>query len=168
MLLSRALAVDRIDWPGLLVVVGRDGCGRPEVAIARDFPIVVEIVEHGELQRALVMVGRDTCAIQSQGKIAVAHPQVAQHLVVGAVLLYDLDDMFDGRGALSKANSNGIAPEQIVPLDAVGEFSKLTERLRNPEPCHGSNKQARSIGRFLVSALPIELASAVWNTDYDG
>src|SRR2546428_949180 len=46
-----ALFAAIIDLPGLLVVVTGDGGGRPEMTITEDFPTVVEVIQHAELQR---------------------------------------------------------------------------------------------------------------------
>src|SRR5579872_4715212 len=49
--------------PDLFVVVGGDGGGRPEVAVAGNLSAIVKIVEHTELQRELVLVRRDVFAV---------------------------------------------------------------------------------------------------------
>src|SRR5208337_3421011 len=54
------------DGPRLLVVVGGSRSSRPDVAVAGDLSAVVEIVEHSELERELVLVGSDVFAIHRQ------------------------------------------------------------------------------------------------------
>ena len=57
----------------------------------------VEVVEQHEFARQLVMIGRDVLAEQHQRGIAVAFLHVAEHLIVGAILLDDVDDVLDRR-----------------------------------------------------------------------
>src|SRR5262249_44432809 len=66
----------------------------PEAAL---IPGGVVVVEHYELLRQRVKVRRDRPAEERQRGIAVALRQVAEHLIVGAVLLDDVDDVFDRR-----------------------------------------------------------------------
>ena len=47
------------DLPCHSLLVGSDCRGRPLMAVTRDFPAVVEIIENPELQREFVLVGRD-------------------------------------------------------------------------------------------------------------
>src|SRR5260370_35825895 len=61
------------DGPRLLVVVAGGRGRRPGVAVAGNFSAVVEIVEHAELQRQLVLVGRDVGSIHGERGIAVAN-----------------------------------------------------------------------------------------------
>ncbi len=89
-------AVD--DLPGLLVVVAGNRGIRPVVAVAGNFTTVVEIIQHAELQRQFVLVGRDVDSIHGQRRVAIAdfhvfNFQVAEYLIVGAVLLENVDHM---------------------------------------------------------------------------
>ena len=65
------------------------------MAVGADFGIRVEIVQQHELAGEPVQVGRDALREQAQLRIAVALRQVAQDLVVGAVLLDDVEAVFD-------------------------------------------------------------------------
>src|SRR6185437_16150889 len=99
-----ALLVAVVDLPVALEVVGADGGVGPDVAIAGDLTGVEEVVEHAELERELVLVGRDGRAVHGERGIAVADGvailnEVAEDLVVGAVFLDDVDDVLDGVGA---------------------------------------------------------------------
>ncbi len=105
------------DLPGFFVVVAGDGGGGPEMAVAGNFSAVVEIVEHAELQRQLVLVGRDVGAIHGEGRIAVAGLQIAENLVVGAVFFDDVDHVLDGILAAGELDRSGIVVQQVVVLD---------------------------------------------------
>src|SRR5271165_5378262 len=52
-----ALSAAVLDWPRLLVVVGRNGCHGPRMSIARDLSAVVEIVEHPNCRASLCWLG---------------------------------------------------------------------------------------------------------------
>ena len=51
------------DLPGFFVVVRCNRCCRPNVAVARNFAAIVEVVENTELQCELVLVGRDVLPV---------------------------------------------------------------------------------------------------------
>src|ERR1035438_1569243 len=75
--------------PHLLHVIGGDGRGGPVLAVG------VEIIEQDEFARQFVEVGGGVFPEEDQRRVAVALSHVAQHLVVGAVFLNDVDDVFD-------------------------------------------------------------------------
>ena len=104
------------DLPGFFVVVAGDGGGGPEMAVAGNFSAVVEIVEHAELQRELVLVGRDVGAVHGERGIAVADFQVAENLIVGAILLDHIDHVLDRILAARELNRSGIVVQQVVVL----------------------------------------------------
>ena len=79
-------------------VIGVVGHRRPGMAVGRDVAVAVEVVEQHELLGQLVMVGRHLAAEHDQRRIAVAARQVAEDLIVGAILLDDVDDVLDRRG----------------------------------------------------------------------
>ncbi len=66
------------------------------MAVAGNFSAIVEIIKHAELQRELVLIGRDVGAVEGDGGIAVADFQVAENLIVSAVFFDDVDDVLDG------------------------------------------------------------------------
>ena len=59
----------------------------------------VEVVEQNEVARQRMNVRRDLLREQAERAIAVALRQIAQHLVVRAVFLDDVNDMADRRRA---------------------------------------------------------------------
>src|SRR5581483_4267804 len=50
--------------PHFLVVVGGDGSGGPDVAVAGDFPTIIKIVEHAKLQGEFVFIRSDVFAVK--------------------------------------------------------------------------------------------------------
>ncbi len=99
--------------------------------IAGDFAGVVEVVEHAELQRQLVNVGRDRFAVHGEFGIAVADGlavllEVAEDLIVGAILLDDVDDVLDaaigraGKGDLLLRGFHAVRLEHdVCPLAQI-------------------------------------------------
>ena len=83
--------------PDPLDEVGGIGAHRPFVAVGADLAVDVEVVEQHELAGQGVMVGRDRLGEQAEVRVAVAFGHVAEDLVVGAVLLDDVDDILDRR-----------------------------------------------------------------------
>ena len=91
-------AVPRVaERPGALRELGRVGRRRPGLAVLRDFAAAVEVVEQHELLGERVLVRRDVAAEERQARIAVALLQIAEHLIVGAVLFHDEEDVLDRR-----------------------------------------------------------------------
>ena len=87
----RTAAID--ERPDLLDEVGGVGAHRPFVAVGRHLAVAVEVVQQHELAGQLVVVGRDLLGEEAQVRVAIALLHVAEDLVVGAVLLDDVDDM---------------------------------------------------------------------------
>src|SRR5689334_9841207 len=80
---------------GALYVVTDEGLHQPLVSVETDRASGVEIVEHDILLYQRVMIRGDVAAIHAQLGIAVAFAEVAEYLVVGAVLLDDEEDVLD-------------------------------------------------------------------------
>src|ERR1700734_2800412 len=98
------------------------------MAVAGNFSAVVEIVEHAELQGERVLVRSDVGAVHGKGWIAVANFQIAENLVIGAVLFDYIDDVLDGILAARELDRSGIVMPQVVVLDDASEFFELAER----------------------------------------
>src|SRR4030095_11014686 len=77
------------------------------VAVGAHFAFNVEIVEEDEVAGELVVVGCDALWKEAECRIAVSLGHVAEHLVVGAVLLNYVKAVFDRRGVTSP-EGNGI------------------------------------------------------------
>src|SRR5262249_10345224 len=67
------------------------------MAVHADFSIAKQVVQQDELAGDLMVVGSYLFTEDGEPRIAVALAEVAQHLVVGAILLDDVEDMLDGR-----------------------------------------------------------------------
>ena len=79
----------------LLHVVGGEGRIRPLVTVGAENAGAIGVVEQHEIARELVLVGRDPLAEDAECGVAVALGDVAEDLVVGAVLLDDVDDVLE-------------------------------------------------------------------------
>ena len=106
-----ALAAAIGDLPRFLVVVAGNRRRGPHVAVAGNFAGIVKIVEHAKLQRQLVLIGRDVCAVKSERRIAVAYFKVTKNLVVGAVFFDDVNHVMNGIRAIVKRQSSWIGQE---------------------------------------------------------
>jgi hypothetical protein len=84
--------------PLLFVEVGGVGRVGPGVAVDRDFAVTVEVVEEDVLLDEGMLVGSDLLAEEDEFGVAVGVRDVAEDLVVGAVLFDDVDDVLDGAG----------------------------------------------------------------------
>ncbi len=93
-------AVSRVaQRPRALREIGRVGRRRPGLAVLRHFAAAIQVVEQHELLGQRVLVRRDVAAEQRQARIAVALLEIAEHLIVGAVLFHDEQDVLDRRAA---------------------------------------------------------------------
>src|ERR1035441_5386585 len=70
----------------------------PWPTVATGFSGVEEVVEQHEPLRQRMQAGRDSLAKQHQARVAVTLRYIAKHLIVGAVLLDDVDHMRDLAG----------------------------------------------------------------------
>ena len=110
-----------------------------------------------------MFVGRDVGAVEREGRIAVADLQIAENLIVGAVLFDHVDDVLDGILAAGELDRSGIVVQQVVVLDGAREFFKLAERGRNVQPCDRATKQRWNVGMAVMFDLIGGLAHAfVW------
>jgi hypothetical protein len=67
------------------------------VSVVAHFSVDVEVVEEREVARDRVCVRRDLFAEERQRRIAIAARDIAEDLVVGAVLANDVENVFDRR-----------------------------------------------------------------------
>ena len=81
----------------LLQKVGHVRGRRPWVTVIADFRIHEESVEDAEALRERVMVGRDGSREVREGRVAIGSRQVTEHLIVGPVLLDDVDHVLERR-----------------------------------------------------------------------
>src|SRR5215469_4119943 len=105
-----ALRPTIVNLPGLLEVIRPDCCRRPYVTFTGHFAGIEKVVEHTELQRQLVFVRRDGCAVHCELRITVAHWmsalfKIAEDLIVSSVLLDDVNHMPNWIAARSKRDA---------------------------------------------------------------
>src|SRR5215469_17756437 len=108
----RALVAAITLLPGLFQVVGADGGVGPDMSISGDFAGVEKVVQHSELECELMQVRRDGDAIYGEALVAIANRlaagrEIAEDLIVRAVLLDDVDDVLDGIPASATRTSPG-------------------------------------------------------------
>ena len=65
------------------------------MSIGADVAIHVEIVEQHKFTGQLVMIRADVFLEETKRRIAGSHSNVAEHLIVAAILLDDIDHVFD-------------------------------------------------------------------------
>src|SRR5260370_41482696 len=83
---------------GFLVVVAGEGAIGPLVPIRRHLAATIEVVEQHKATRQSMRVGCDGVVEQGEARVAIRAGYVAEHLIVGAVLSHDVDDVVDRRG----------------------------------------------------------------------
>src|SRR6185369_1730759 len=111
-----SLAAAVIDLPVALGVIAGDSGYRPVVPVATDFAGVVEVVQHSKLERELVLVRSDIPTVHGERLISVAGFEIAKQLIVGAILLNDVDDVLDR--TTSPQGSREFCANRGMPLDA--------------------------------------------------
>ena len=102
----RALVVARVAV--LVHVVARERLQTPAVTERRLITGAVIVVEQPELLDQRVVIRRHVAPELHQRRIAVALRHIAEHLVVGAVLLDDVEDVLDRR-ALPAVHGDRVA-----------------------------------------------------------
>src|ERR1700722_454283 len=101
------------------------------MTVSRNFSAVIKVVEDAELQRQFVLVGRDVGAVKRQRWIAIADFQIADHLIIGAVLFYDVDNVLDRILPAGELNRPRILMQQVVVLYGARKLFKFAERRWN-------------------------------------
>src|ERR1022692_4325268 len=133
------------------------------MSVAGDLSAVVEIVEHAELQSERVLVGRDVGAVERERWVAVADSQITEHLIIGAVLFNNVDDVLDGILAAWKLDRSRIVVQQVVVFDGAGEFFELAESGWNVQLCDRATQQSWNVRMTVMFDLIGGLAHAfVW------
>ena len=144
--------------PELLDGVGRVRPGRERVSVEADFGIDVEVVEQHELPRERVCVGRDVFAEDRERRIAVAQLDVAEDLVVRAVLADDVEDVLDRRrraDALRDRRDSGRAcGREPLRLGVGGDFEHLLRVRREGRGVGQVDDRERALEQ-LARVLPV-------------
>ena len=107
------------------------------MAVHADLGVDVEVVEHAELARQRMGVGRHAIAKQTQRRIAVAALEVAENLIVRAVLADDVEHVLDRRHVADapwdRRADRGVRRRQpdgvAVRRDAAHRVGERRERL---------------------------------------
>ena len=105
----------------------------PFMAVGAHLALDIKIVEQHEFARELVVVGRDFFTEQTQARIAVALRQIAQDLVVGAVLLDDVDAILD-RAGFTHSSGNRVVRRALACDAKVRLHGAAAIGLRRPGP----------------------------------
>src|SRR5262249_39117167 len=93
--------------PTALGEVGGVSGGRPGMPVDAYFAVAIEIVQDHKLLRQAVLVGSNLAPKDGQAGIPVAFGQIAEYLIVGAVLFDDVDDVLNGRPGADLAGHDG-------------------------------------------------------------
>src|SRR2546430_1385671 len=117
--------------PGLLDEIGGIGGHGPLVAIGADFALDVKVVKQHKVARQLVVVGSDALVEQAKARVAVAFGQVAEDLIVGAILLDDVNAILD-RAGVTHLNRDRIVRRALRGDAKVRLYRAATIRLRGP------------------------------------
>ena len=101
--------------PSALLVVGGDGGVAPTMAVHADLAVAEQIVEQHIFPGEAMLVGGDLLPVDGEVRVAVAGPlprgvfEVAEHLVVGAILLDDVEHVFDRASLPDGIGDDGFA-----------------------------------------------------------
>ena len=145
------------DGPSLGDVVGNRRGGRPDVAITRDIAAVIEIIENAELASELVLVGSDVLAVHGERRVAVSGGEIAEDLIVGAILLDDVDDVMNFVFAVREGYAIGIAAQRVglrnlpgVGRKVRGQFREGNARKRPVNQCGTVRISRAAIGGLAI------------------
>ena len=86
-----------IGGPQLFIEIGGVARVGPRMTVHTDLGIAVQIIDQEKLFGQAVLVGRHRTSENGESRVAVALWQVPKNLIVGAVLLDDINDMLDRR-----------------------------------------------------------------------
>ena len=107
-----AFVVPIAEMPGLFHKVAGVGPHAPFVTGSADLGIAIGIVEGHKLAGDGVLVGSYAFTKNSDRRIAITRLEIAKHLVVGAVFLDDVEDVFD-RGLIPDMLWDGMIREVL-------------------------------------------------------
>lgn len=114
------------------------GGGAPRPAVVAGFSAGAEVIECDEGLRQVMLIRRNRLSEQSHRRIAVAAAEVAENLVVGSVLLEDIDHVLDAllHGGQNGAGGGGGA-EAVIALYLLRQLWK-----RRHGACYREAQQA--------------------------
>ena len=147
---AEGIAAGEAGEGALHVIVGH-GAVRPLMAVGAENARAIGVVEQDELTHHLVVVGRDLLAEDAERRVAVALGQIAEHLVVGAVLLDDVDDVLEDARF---ADALGHGPGRLVRARRqLGLLQQTVAQVAARRSGSGATIPARS-ARARATAVP--------------
>src|SRR5262249_46280205 len=119
--------------------VGRVSAHRPLVTVGADLAFDIEIVEQDKLAGNTVEIGSSFLREEAKRRVSVTFRHVAQHLVVGAVFLDDIETVFDWgmfagalRDGMIQWSRSGTERSRVQRAAAVGLGGVHGELLFDP------------------------------------
>src|SRR5713101_8471289 len=134
--------------------------GRPVPAFAADPAAGIKIVEGDELPRELVMIGSERLGKKCEPRITVAFLEVAEHLVIGAVLLQDVDDVVDARAKKSHFFADGALRGGFRPMVVLRHLARQRGKLLRSG--HWKREQSSPAAQENVFVRRIAGETAAW------
>ena len=108
-----------------LHIVRDHGGGGPFMAVGAQNAAAIGIIQKDEIVHELMLVGSDALAELAQISVAVAFPDIAEDLVVGAVFLDDVNDVMDFVFAGSEGDAVGVALRGIRFGGEIGPSGEM-------------------------------------------
>jgi len=141
------------------------------MAVGADLAVDVEVVQKNEVAGEGVVIRRDRFRKEAKVRLAVPFPDIAEDLVVGAVLLNDLHDVADPRPVAEpegdrvtgrrrrSVNGGGVARPQGAAL-----VDSLRIRGHLPGGWHGDERQSplKESADVLLDPVPAAGKPRVW------
>ncbi len=138
----------------LLEIVGRVRGHRPVVAVGAHFGVHEEAVEQPEPVGERVMVHRDGSREEHEARIPVALRVVAEHLIVGAVFLDDVDHVLERRIARPRAARGPSVGRRHASRESR---ERVAARFRQRHAHHGAGDR---VERILIGPADLRIRSA--------
>src|SRR5262249_21651063 len=131
------------------------GGARPQVPLDRGLRVSVDMVEQREAADERMDVGRSLLPEESQRRVAVAARVVAEHLIVGAVLADDVEDMLDRPAATERRVGRRRLRGRRYDLSVgrgrqPGELVSVARRLLDADASEGEEREILEAVRVVV------------------
>src|SRR5262249_21658050 len=149
------------DRPVLLDEIRRVGAHAPLVTVLGDFAVDIDVVEQHEFASELVMIGGDGFGEEAEVWITIALLHVAEDLIVGAILLDDVEAVLDGAGLAELrgdwvgcrhlANDAAVFAQRAAGVSALGVAGKDIRRRHRD----GAQVAAEDAADVLVQRLKL-------------
>ena len=143
--------------PCFLKIIVSIGAHTPVMSVGTDFRIHVEIIQQHETLCQRMLVWGDIPAKEQQRSISPSAGHIRQHLIIGPVLLDDIEDILDRRG-LTRPHRN-----RETRGRGISQF-RLPQRVRRVGIyLTGIGSQLRFIRRWDDAHRPLEQTSDVFH-----